>query len=142
MPYCTLTDLVARAGEDEILQVADRDDDGVADVDVVTAAVSAADQRIDAALAVRFRLPLTSVPEIVQSWSVSIARYWLHRNIAPENVVKDYERALADLRDVVAGKLSVPDAEGLEPPQQTAIGATIAEGTAPAFDRTGLEGWL
>jgi phage gp36-like protein len=142
MSYATLQDLTDRAGDAEILDVADRDRDEVVDTEVVAAAIETADKRIDAALAVRFRTPLARVPEIVKGWSVSIARYVLHRDGAPEHVVRDYDQALSDLRDVVAGKLAVPDAEGLQPAQQTAIGATVSEGTPAVFAPENLGGWL
>jgi hypothetical protein len=40
MAYATLADLLDRAGDEEILQVADRDGDGTADPDVIASAIA------------------------------------------------------------------------------------------------------
>ncbi|ODN71178.1 gp436 family protein [Methylobrevis pamukkalensis] len=141
MPYCTLADLIERAGETEILEVADRDLDGIADADAVAAAIGQADQTIDGYLGTRFALPLTTVPGLVGKWSVSIARYLLHRDGAPDHVVRDYRDAVAELRDAGAGRLALPDLSGLAPASSSS-GSGLAEGTRPVFDRCGLKGWL
>ena len=141
MTYATLSDLVARAGEEEILQVADRDDDGVADDDVITKALTDADNIINARLAARYQVPLSTTPDIVNSWAVSIARYFLHRDGAPDHVVRDYNNALADLKDASAGKFPVPDATGVAPSEGSS-GSVRVYGDCPAFSRDKLEGFL
>lgn len=141
MTYATLADLIARAGEDEILQVADRDGDGVADASVISRALSDADDIVDARLAARYQVPLTSTPAIVNGWAVSIARYFLHRDGAPEHVVRDYTTALNDLKDAAAGKFPVPDAAGIAPAESTS-GSVTAYGSAPVFSKDRLEGFL
>ena len=132
--------MIERAGEEEILQVADRDNDGIADPDVIAAALETADRRIEFYLA-RYRLPLTSVPPIVVGWAVSIARYVLHRQGPPDYVVRDYKDANAELEKVAAGRLTVPDAEGNTPPPSS-VGGVTAEGSEPQFTRDKLEGFL
>lgn len=141
MSYATIDDLSARMGEDELLQVADRDISGAADGEVVAAALNQADDRINAALGVRFRLPLSSTPAVVKAWAVSIARYTLHRDGAPDHVVRDYKEAIADLDRAARGTLAVPGAEGVEP---VTAGADTVSHTAsePSFTRDKLEGWL
>ncbi|MBN9243382.1 MAG: DUF1320 domain-containing protein [Mesorhizobium sp.] len=141
MTYASLSDLVERAGEIEILDTADRDHDGIADADVIQAALEAADEAINGYLAVRFRLPLTTVAPVVQRWAVSIARYHLHRNGPPDYVVRDYRDAFAELEKAVAGKLNVPGADGTTPAASSG-GATVSEGPEPAFTRDKLGGWL
>ena len=141
MSYASLQDLIERAGETEVLQVADRDGDGAADPDVVEAALFTADERINAYLAVRYRVPLGSIPPIVLGWAVSIARYTLHRDGQPEWVVRDYKDAIAELKDAAAGRIAVPDAEGLTPAPSSG-GAISSESPEPAFTRDRLEGWL
>lgn len=141
MTYATLDDLIARAGETEILQVADRDDDGVADADVVTAATSAADERINAWLSGRYALPLASVPPIVKSWAVSIARYILHRDGPPEHVVKDYDDTLKELRAAASGQLTLPGADGVAVPSPSG-GGISGSCNEPVFTKENLEGFL
>ena len=140
MTYATKQDLIDRAGEAEIFQVADREGPTSED-QVISAALEDADRKIDAYLAVRYSVPLSSVPTIVLGWAVSIARYTLHRDGAPDHVVRDYRDALAELKDASAGRLAVPDAAGVSP-QVSSQGGTISEGSEPMFTRDRLEGWL
>lgn len=138
MAYCTLADLIDRAGEAEILQVADRDLDGIADAAVIEAAVTAAGDQIDAWLAGRFSLPLDPVPAIARGWAVSIARYLLHRDGAPDHVVRDQRDALTALREAAAGRLSLPSATGLTPAPTSAGGIGVAtDGSCFTDERMG-----
>lgn len=141
MSYATLDDLIARAGSAEIGEIADRDGNGTPDPTVIAAALAAADQTIDGYLAVRFALPLTAIPPLVVKWAISIARYHLHRDGAPDYVVRDYKEAFAELRDAAAGRLMLPDAAGAVPPNNS-LGGAQAAGTAPVFTAEALEGWL
>lgn len=141
MAWPTLADLVARAGEEEILQVADRDGDGIADPDVIAAALHDADVIIGGFLAGRYRMPLNPVPDLVSAWAVSIARYYLHRDGAPEHVVRDWKEAMNGLRDVLAGKIVLVGALG-EEPAGDAGGRVISSGPEPVFSKDKLGGWL
>lgn len=143
MPYATLQDLIERAGSDEIIQVGDRDDDGAPDPDVVEAALAGADSAINGYLAVAYSIPLASVPDLVRTWATSIARYTLHRQGAPDYVVRDWKDAMSSLKDVAAGRLKLYPA-GVDEPQPSAsnadrIGVT---GPDPVFSAEKLEGWL
>ncbi|MDP5307921.1 gp436 family protein [Paracoccus spongiarum] len=91
MPYATETDLLERMGEHEMRQVADHTRSGTADTEVVEAALEDADNLIDGYVAAKYATPLPSVPPLVRSWAVSIARYVLHRNGAPDHVEQDYK---------------------------------------------------
>ncbi|MBF2715497.1 DUF1320 domain-containing protein [Agrobacterium vitis] len=114
--YATLSDIIERAGEDEILQVADRDRDGVADPDVIAAAIATAGSEIDGYISVRYRLPLPAVPNLIKTWAVSIARYHLHINGAPDHVVRDWKAAMDGLRDVARSVINLPvDEAGSQP---------------------------
>jgi phage gp36-like protein len=130
--YAALPDLIARAGEAEIRQTADRDRDGVVDTDVVTAALTDADNLINGYLRTRYSLPLATVPSLVKTWATSIARYVLHRNGAPDYVERDYKDALAALKDVSAGRLIPPDMVGNEPAAKTG-GSYLSDVPPPHF---------
>lgn len=142
MTYATEQDLIDRAGELEITQISDRDGIPATATAAINAALAQADARIDAALAVRFSLPLSTIPDVVNQWAVSIARYLLHRDGAPEHVRNDYKDTLADLDRVLAGKLSIPGAAGLLPADAPGAGGVSAESAAAQFTRENLEGWL
>ncbi|CZT36418.1 gp436 family protein [Rhizobium sp. 9140] len=141
MHYASLEDLIERAGLDEILQIADRDGDGAADPDVVEASLTHADNAVNGYLAVRFRLPLSSVAAIVSTWAVSIARYHLHRNGPPDYVVRDYKDAMAALQQAARGMIALPGADGIAPAQSTSDGIRV-DGPEPVFSREKMEGWL
>lgn len=136
--YASLDDLIERAGETEILQIADRDGDGIADPEVIDAALGHADNKINSWVGVKYRIPLTVVPDIVRSWAVSIARYYLHRYERPEYVADDYKDAMSDLKAVAEGKAAVPGAAGLTPAASDQAGTVLAVHPAPHFD---LRGW-
>lgn len=141
MTYAVLGDLIKRAGDAEILQIADRDDDQIADPDVILAALESADEKINAWLGARFSLPLSTTPPIVVLWAVSIARYFLHRDGAPDHVVRDYKDALADLQAAASGKLSLPGLDGVQPGTPSQVGISSG-GPEPVFNRDNLEGFL
>ena len=108
MTYASLEDLIERAGLDEIVQVADRDGDLIPDPEVIGAALTHADNLANGYLSPRYPLPFAAVPDLVRTWAVSIARYWLHRDGAPDYIAADYKDALAGLKDVQRGAIALP----------------------------------
>lgn len=141
MSYAALSDLIARAGVAEIYQIADRDRDQVPDQDVVDAALEGADNLVNGYIGVKYGLPLAAVPDLVRTWAISIARYILHRNGAPENVAQDYKDAIAALKDVAAGRIALPVASGGAALPAAAGGQVMSEGPAEVFTADRLRGW-
>lgn len=83
---------------------------------------------IDGYLSSRYALPLVSTPEIVKAWSLDIARFRLWDERAPTEVRRRYDDALAQLRDLSAGRLALPpDAAGTPTASPTAFGAYSAD---------------
>lgn len=137
MTYATLAGLTDRYGADLLLQLADRATPpaGVVDADVVGAALANADAVIDAALAVRYRLPLAAVPAIVADLAEAIAIYKLHR-FSPEPKIKDeYDQALRDLRDLAEGRKKL-DLAGVEPTSSGAGGVQAIDRPRPLTPET------
>ncbi|WP_242415085.1 gp436 family protein [Sphingomonas panni] len=116
MTYATPADLTERYGMDLLVQLADRGSvpTGVADSVVVTKALTGADATIDAALSVRYSLPLASVPEVVVDIALAIAIYKLHRFEASKKIEDEYAQALKDLDAIAAGRRKL-DVAGIEP---------------------------
>ena len=133
--YATLSDLIERAGEDEILQIADRDRDGVADPEVIDKAIATAGSEIEGYISTRYRLPLPSVPELIRTWAVSIARYHLHLNGAPDHVVRDWKAAMDALGAVSAGKINLPFDDASQRPSDGAGRVTLVR---PSFNYEGF----
>lgn len=140
MSYATLDDLIKRAGEDEILKIADRDRDGEADAEVVDGALGDAASIVDGYVKTRYDLPLLNTPDLVRTWTVSIARYTLHRNGAPEYVENDYKAAIRALQDLAKRLIDLPpDATGASAgtPSTGPLGASPAE----VFSDENMRGW-
>ncbi|MCL9764302.1 gp436 family protein [Neisseria subflava] len=76
MAYATVKDMVARFGELEVIQLTDRNQDGLIDEDVAAVALADATAEIDAYLG-RFKRPFTDVPPILKRLCCDIARYRL-----------------------------------------------------------------
>jgi phage gp36-like protein len=109
MSYCTLQDLIDRFAEHEITRLADRDEDGVADADVIDKALADADAEIDAYLAVRYQLPLIEpYPVRLKSLACDIARYRLQDDNPLDEVTERYKGAIAFLRELANGKAALP----------------------------------
>lgn len=140
MTYASLSDLIDRAGEDELRQVADRDRDGVIDQELILAALTTADDAVDGYIGVKYDLPLTSVPPQVKAWSVSIARYTLHRNAAPDFVERDYKDTISALKDVARGLIALPVVGGGSAPALSG-GGVMASHPDPVFTANRLRGW-
>ena len=140
MTYATLDDLKNRAGASEIYQIADRDRDGVLDQPVIDKALLDADNLIDGYVSAKYDVPLASVPALVNTWAVSIARYILHRNGAPDNVAQDYKDAIAALKDVSSGRIKLPVAAGADP-LTTSDGTVMASHPDEVFTADKLRGW-
>lgn len=121
MAYAALTDLIAAFGEDEILALADRDDDGVADSTVIASAQSRSQSLIDGYLGGRYGVPVVSpYPVVLIGVDADIQRYLLYDNEPPDRVKEAYQFAIAWLRDVATGRvvLALP-----APATGTAIGS-------------------
>lgn len=140
MAYATLADLIERASEREIREISDRDRDGETDPEVIAAALADADNRINSYIAVKYATPLPSVPDLVRTWAVSIARYVLHHNGAPKHVKDDFDDAIAALKDVSRGLAALPVADGEAPPVDQA-GKVMASHPATVFTQEKLRGW-
>ncbi|MEE2916658.1 MAG: DUF1320 domain-containing protein [Pseudomonadota bacterium] len=137
MTYATLAGLTDRFGLDLIVQLTDRAavPTGLVDAAVMARALADADAVIDASLAVRYRLPLDSVPAIVVDIALSIAIYKLHR-FAPDPKIKDdYDQALRDLREIAAGTKRL-DVAGIAPVSSGAGGVVTTDRARPLTPET------
>lgn len=76
MAYATVEDMVARFSELEVIQLTDRNQDGLINEDVAAVALADATAEIDAYLG-RFKRPFTDVPPILKRLCCDIARYRL-----------------------------------------------------------------
>ncbi len=108
MPYATQSDIATLYGHNALV-VADHDRDGVPDSAAVAVALNYATAEIDSYLAPRHSLPLAEVPLVLTQLCVDIAVYRLALSgeLMTDEIDKRYERALARLRDLAAGKANL-----------------------------------
>jgi phage gp36-like protein len=111
MSYATKADLSL---SEQILTWLTTDDAGLGlpDETVITAALAAADNRINAHLRQRYALPLADPDLVLRDLAVKLARYWLYSRRpdgpeVPESIKLDRDGAERDLRDIRDGKLSL-----------------------------------
>lgn len=140
MTYATDEDLLERMGETELRQVADHTRSGTADTEVVEAALEDADNLINGYIAAKYATPLPSTPPLIRTWAVSIARYVLHRNGAPEHIEQDYKDAVAALKDVSRGLIALPVDTGEAAPTAHS-GTVMADHPRAVFTEHKMRGW-
>ncbi len=111
MAYVTTADLIARFGEEELIQLTSRGVAGMIDADVVSRAIADAEAEIDGYLkAAGYTVPLSPVPPLLVRVASDITRYRLYEDASPEEVRRRYEDARRLLSDIQAGRITLVDA--------------------------------
>lgn len=114
--YCSQADLEQRFGQEEILQLADRDNDGSIDAIVIDTAIADAAGEINGYLQGRYRLPFATVPTVLKRIACDIARYFLYDDKATDQVRQRYDDAIKFLMGAAKGDISL----GLDDDNNTA----------------------
>lgn len=141
MAYATQQNLIDRFGEDELIQLTDRDNLGAINATVVSRALGDADATINGYLAARYTLPLSSpVPEMLERLACDIARYALFEDQVTEIVEKRYKDAIALLRDVSAGRAELGISDTGNKPASNATAQMSS--TTPVFRRGDSQGFI
>jgi phage gp36-like protein len=132
MAYCTQADIELAISDDVLTQLTDDDNAGSADAEVVAQAIATADAEIDGYCAAKYAVPFATVPAIVKALSIEISVYYLYkRRSVPEKIEKAYEKAIARLKDISRGLLTL----GVDPPPAASTSADSAECNKTASDR-------
>jgi phage gp36-like protein len=107
--YVTVQQLIDAFSEREIIELTDRATPRANAVDTAVAqrACDRARVEVDAALAVRYALPLATVPELLHYLALDLARFYLHEHEPPPLVQTRFDAARASLRDLAAGRASL-----------------------------------
>lgn len=103
MSYCTYSDLVNAFGENEVLQLSDRDRDGLPDNGVIEEAISFADSHIDGYLREQYAVPLANPPRNLVGMACDFARYRLYQDQPTDLVQSRYDVGCFWLKDVARG---------------------------------------
>lgn len=107
MSYCTQSDLSARFGDTELIQLTDRTNSGAINTTVLNQALADADAEIDSYLVARYSLPLDSIPQNLTRLACDITRYRLYENAATDTVQKRYDQAIRYLVQIGNGTLAL-----------------------------------
>jgi len=109
MAYCTQSDIEELLPSEQLVQLTDDDEDGVADASVVAQAIAHADGVIDSYCQERYDVPFSTVPEIIKGISVDIAIWYCYtrRDIAMETREKRHDNAMKMLAAIRDGKISL-----------------------------------
>lgn len=140
MAYLTQAEIENAFGAAELIDLADRDGDGVADAAFVAQTITRATDLIDTYLRARYGVPLAEVPGLVRDCALKIVRYELSEDHATDRVTEDYRQALKWLGEMRDGKMDI----GLTPSGggtgASSGGAQISGGRS-AFDRDALDAY-
>ena len=107
MTYAAKQDLVERYGAQELEQLTDHSHTGGIDDDVVNRALADADAEINGYLTARYTLPLADTPPLLKRLACEIAYYLLFRGGATELAESRYKAAVATLKGLSAGSVSI-----------------------------------
>lgn len=140
MTYTTLDALRTRFGEVLLIQATDRAGAGVVDVGMVNQALANTDATINAALAVRYQLPLATVPAVVADIALAIAVYKLHVFSCDPKIKDDHDQALKDLDAIAKGNRKL-DVAGIEPISSGAGGVIATDRERPITPET-MHGYI
>lgn len=107
MTYATQQNMVDRFGETELKQLTDRVDASDIDATVLGKALADADAKINGYVSTRYSLPLSPVPADLERIACDIARYFLYEDRVTDQVKQRYDDAIAWLKDVARGTVSI-----------------------------------
>lgn len=120
-PYVTPQSLIDAFGEREMMELTDRGEPRANEVDyqVAQRECDRTTVEIDAALALRYALPLAVVPELLHYLALDLARFYLHQSEPPPLVKTRFDAARQTLRELAAGRSSLGvDLAGANVPAQ------------------------
>lgn len=138
MAYLTQSEIETAFGATELVDLADRDGDGVADAAVVADAIRRADGIINSHLQSRYAVPLAETPELVTEIALALVRYILAEDHATERMANDRKDALRWLAEIRDGKMDI----GVAPiagPKGPDSGGARTEGGGGPFDQDALD---
>lgn len=127
MAYVDKAALEARFGKEELLQLADRNEDDAVDADVLAAAIDQAGSEIDGYLRTGgYTAPLVDVPELIKGLAANLTRYHLDVNGDSDGAVATrYKASVATLKQIAARTVRLgPDADGDQPARRVGIKAS------------------
>lgn len=139
MSYATLSDLIARFGEREIVDLTDRTGVGAVDEAIAQAALDEAASMIDGYLRDRYALPVAApVPAVLARIACDLARFYLAAERATEEMRDRHDAARRLLADIASGRVRL----GIAAPDPLTDGLAAAKaGPAAVMSREETSGY-
>jgi phage gp36-like protein len=144
MAYSVKADLEQHTGgPDGLIQLADYDQDGIADQTVIDNAIADADGIINGYINKQVLVPLSTVPVMVKNLSARLALYSLRmakRQVDPDTHGKQFDLDLQMLKDLRDGVITL----GVDPAPPAAsarIDSVSERPTSKARSRSNLRGF-
>lgn len=141
--YATKQDLEDRDGSMLYNFALDRSTDTLNDV-WIDEALATADDEINGYLSRRFVLPLPTVPDLLKRNAIVIAFYWLadRDNMASDLLRERYDRAIAKIKEIAAGKIDLGLPTPDMPPEGSVGKVELVQENERLFTRNSLKGVL
>lgn len=141
--YATKQDLEDRDGSMLYNLALDRSTDTLNDV-WIDEALATADDEINGYLSRRFVLPLPTVPDLLKRNAIVIAFYWLadRDNQATDLLRERYDRAIAKIKEIAAGKIDLGLPTPDMPPEGSVGKVELVQENERLFTRNSLKGVL
>ena len=113
MAYCTKADIQTEISDAELIGLTDDAKSGTIIDSKITAAIAKADGIIDSYCGQVAEVPFTAAPAVIKEHSKTIAIYYLflRRHRIPEDRRKNYEDAIAHLKDIAKKVAALPPIE-------------------------------
>lgn len=141
MAYLTPAELATRYGQDRLIDLTDRDGDGLADDPMINQALADASAEIDGYLAARYALPLPMVPAILARIAGDIAIYRL-LSLRRLGDIEDARRRYEDVRRLLEAISRGTVSLGLPVEQRPGLSLAAAKsGPSPVFGADEMEGF-
>lgn len=129
LSYIDKDAMIAAFGEVEIRQLTDRSGVGSIVDAVLERAMETAESEANSYVGAAYAVPLAVVPPSLASFTCDIARFYLYDNEPTETVQNRYDRAVAWLRDVSRGVVSL----GLKPEEAPVSSVVVVNARAQVF---------
>ncbi|WP_438402359.1 gp436 family protein [Aeromonas veronii] len=141
--YATKQDLEDRDGSMLYNFALDRSTDTLNDT-WIDEALATADDEINGYLSRRFVLPLPTVPDLLKRNAIVIAFYWLadRDNQATDLLRERYDRAIAKIKEIAAGKIDLGLPTPDMPPEGSVGKVELVQENERLFTRNSLKGVL
>lgn len=136
--YIVEEDVFSRLSQSQLIQLTDDEKVGAVNRNHVARAIEEASSTVNGYIQSRYTLPITPVPTLLKTLTLSITIYnlYLRRQRVPEDVRKDYEIATKQLEGIAKGIISL----GVEaPPAATQTGEV--SGPERTFSRDKMSGF-